>query len=196
MTRATLTWTGLTLIGLIPAFLLSFVVATLPARFGWDAAVRLDLALWLVLFGVLGMAAAVIAARMAFGAWPAVRSTDVGLAAGGLLIAAIEEILLHEWAEASMGYYDAEFIGPTAGLSFALVPVAIGVFGFRIAPVGLSALPRLLTAFTGIAVLAIVLSNLPDLLDGIGRGGAVAVAIGVAGLYAVGAVALALARSR
>lgn len=196
MTRATLTWTGLTLIGLIAAFLLSFVVATLPGMVGWDAGVRLDLAAWLVLFGVLGMASVLAAARTAFGAWPQVRPADVALAVLGLGIAAAEEILLHEWAEATALYYDWDFIGPTAGLSFALVLVAIAVFGIRVAPQGAAGPPRLAAAFAGVGTVAIVLSNLPDLVDGIGRGGAVAVAIGLAGLYAAGAVLLALTSRR
>jgi hypothetical protein len=103
MTRATLTWTGLTLTGLVAAFLVSFVVATLPARFSWEAAVRLDLAAWLILFGVLGMASVLAAARVAFGGWPQVRASDAAVAALGLAIAAAEEILLHEWAEGSVG---------------------------------------------------------------------------------------------
>lgn len=196
MTRATMRWTGLTLVGVIAAFLLSFLVATLPARYGWDASVRLDLAVWLGLFGALGMAGVVVAARIAFGRWPHVRLSDVALAVLGLAIAAAEEILLHEWAEGSVGYYDWDFIGPTAGLSFAVVLVAIAVFGIRVASAGASGPPRVAAAFGGVGVVTIVLSNLPDLLDGIGRGGAVAVTIGLAGLYAVGTLMLALTSRR
>ncbi len=196
MNRATLTWTALTVIGVIAAFLLSFVVATLPARFGWQMSLRLDLAVWLILFGVLGMAGAAAAARMAFGHWPHVVPGDVAIPVIGLAIAAIEEILLHEWAESTALYYDWDFIGYTAGLSFTVVLVAITVFGVRIAPAGASGPPRLVTAITAVGVVALVLWNLPDLQDGIGRGGAVAVAIGLAGLYAMGALALALTKRR
>ncbi len=195
MSRATLAWTALTVISVIAAFLLSFVVTTLPARFGWDMSLRLDLAAWLILFGVLGMAGAAVAARMAFGTWPHVAPADLGLPVIGLAIAAVEETLLHEWAEGTALQYDWDFIGYTAGLSFALVFVAIAVFGMRIVPTGASAPPRLVTAITAVGVVAIVLSNVPDLHDGIGQGGAVALAIGLAGLYAVGALALALTRS-
>jgi hypothetical protein len=191
-----LAWTALTVIGVIAAFLLSFAVATLPSRFGWDMSLRLDLASWLILFGLLGMAGAAIAARMAFGTWPGIVPADVTLPVLGLAIAAVEEILLHEWAESTALYYDWDLIGPTAGLSFALVFVAIAVFGMRIAPSGASAPPRIVAACAGLGVVAIVLSNLPDLADGIGRGGPVATAIGVAGLYAIGALALALTKRR
>ena len=196
MTHRMLRWTGLTLLGVIGAFLLSFVAATLPARFGWEAEVRLDLALWLGLFGALGMAGVLAAARMAFERWPVVRASDVALPILGLAIAVAEEILLHEWAEASLGHYDWQFIGPTAGLSFAIVLVAIAAFGIRVAPEGASGAPRVVAAFVGAACVAIVLSNLPELLDGIGRGGSIAVAIGLAGMYAVSAVVLGLRGQR
>lgn len=196
MTRGAWAWTGLTLLAVVIAFLASFVVATLPGRFGWEAPVRLDLAIWLVLFGVIGVGGTLGAARIAFGASPEVRLLDGVLAVLGFVIAAFEEMALHEWAEGSIGNYDADFIGPTAGLSLCIVLVAVALFAVRVAPEGASGPPRLAVALGAVIVAAIVLSNAPALADGIGRGGLVAAGIGLAGAYAIGALAIALTYRR
>jgi hypothetical protein len=113
------------------------------------------------------------------------RKAGVALPALGLGIAAAEELVLHEWAEASIGYYESDFVGPTALLSLTVVLLAIALFGTRVAPVGASLPPKLSAIIGAMTVLIIALSNLPALADGIGQGGLVAVTIGLTGAYAV-----------
>jgi len=177
----------------VAAFFLAFGIATLPVRFGsgtdafWSA-LRLDLGLWLALFGTLGILAVWMSARQWFG----VRPIDPGVLlvpGAGIALAVAEELALHEWAEASLGYYDWDFIGPTAALSFLLVLVAIGVFANRIAPAAASALVAI-GVYVGAALVALVIaSNIPVLGDGIGPNSwPAAIAVGLAGIYAIVAV--------
>ena len=189
-------WTGLTLIALAAAFLASFAIATAPGRFGWAPQWRVDLAAWLVLFGAFGAGGTLAAARLAFGAWPRVRPADAALAAAGLAIAAVEEPLLHEWAESSIGHYDWQLVGPVAALSFVTVLLAVALFAARVSPPGAALAPRLAVTVGAVAVLAIALSNVPALADGIGQGGLVAVPIGFAAIYALLALALAVVTRR
>lgn len=193
-------WLVTSAVGVVAAFFLAFAVATLPGRFapgtdGFLTAMRLDLGLWLASFGIFGMLAVWISARRWLGDRPVGRGVLL-VPGAGIAIAVAEEIALHEWAEAR-GYYDWDVIGPTAGLSTLLVVVAIGVFANRIAPAAASGLLAA-GVFVGAALIGLVVaSNLPGLGDGIGPNSwPAAIAIGLAGIYAVVAVVAALRRPR
>lgn len=191
---AVATWLAVTGVGLVTAFLLAFVIATIPGRLGIevgtaDMGPRLDLALWLVLFGVFGMAVVRAAAQLAFGAMPPVTAGDLGLPAVGIGLAVVEELALHEWAESSLGYYDWDFIGWTAALSFLLVLIAIGWFAVRVAPPGAGRWPRAALVIGAAVACLIVASNLPALEDGIGpHSWPFVIAVSLSAVYAIAAM--------
>jgi len=188
-------WLAITAVGLVVAFLVAFAIATVPGRLGIDVAtvgagLRLDLALWLILFGVLGMAVVRAAAQLAFGAVRSVTAGDIGLPAVGIGLAVAEELALHEWAESSLGYYDWDFIGWTAALSILLVLIAIGWFAALVAPAGATRYPRAALVAAAAVVCLIVASNLPALQDGIGpHSWPVAIAVGLSAAFAVATAA-------
>jgi len=167
-------WAGLTLAGLVVALLVAFgVVAALQQ---WDLvggagvqpALRFDLALLLAVFGGLGMAAVVGTARLAFGRWAEVKALDVLLPVAGIAIAIAEELALHGWAQASIGFYDTDFVGATALFSLLVVLIAMAGFGIRVAPRGMAHPAVTAGACAAVLIAAIVASNLPSLRDGIG----------------------------
>jgi hypothetical protein len=186
-------WAGLSLAGLVLAFLAAFGIATTLLSRGLmpDPAIglRVDLAVFLLLWGVFGMTGALLAARLAFGRWLEVKPRDLALPAIGTAVAIAEELALHEWAEASIGFYEWDFIGWTAVLSFVLVGLAVTLFGVRVAPPGAERPPTIGMKLAAALVLFIVLWNVPALLDGIGpHSWPIAVLIGASGLYAAAAV--------
>ena len=196
-TRSDWAWALLTLLALPIAFLGAFVVAIAVVSRSLVPNVaeglRLDLALWLLCFGALGMLGVIVAARLAYRRWLPVRAEHVAVAVLGIVLAIAVELTLHEWAEASLGYYDWDFIGWTAGLSFSLVVLAIAVFGRAIAPAGSGAPARVGTRLGVVLVLFIILSNMPALGDGIGPNSwPLAISIGLAGVYAIAAAAAAI----
>jgi hypothetical protein len=185
-------WAGQSLVGLVLAFLVAFAIAITLLSHGFvpGAATgpRLDLALFLLLFGAFGQIGVAVAARFAFGDWLQVRARDLVLPAIGVALAIGEELALHAWAEASIGFYDSDFIGWTAGLSYALVGMAVARFGWAIAPASAEWSPRLWTRIGAVLVLFAVLSNVPGALDGIGpHSGAIAVMVVACGAYAIAA---------
>jgi hypothetical protein len=188
-------------LGVVGAFFLAFGIATLPGRFGpgtegfWSE-LRLDLALWLASFGILGMLAVWLSGRWLLVEPPVVRGALL-VPGAGIAIAVAEELALHEWAETSLGYYDWDLVGPTAGLSFLLVLVSIGVFTERVAPAAAAGLVAIGVIVGAALVAMIVASNIPGLGDGIGSESWPAViAIALAGFYAVVAVVALRGRSR
>ncbi len=192
-------WAGLSVVALAIAFLTAFAIAT--TLLSWaplpnaDEGLRFDLALFLILFGVLGMLGVLIAGHLALGRWLDVRAGDIVLPSAGIALAVAEELALHEWAEASVGYYDSDFIGWTAGLSFTLVALAVARFGVAVAPEAVAAAPRIFAQLAAVLVIFIVLTNVPELGNGIGpHSWPIAILIGAAGLYAVAAVGIGLAR--
>lgn len=189
-------WALLTLVALPIAFLGAFGVAVVAISRSLvpniEEGVRIDLALWLVCFGALGMLGVLIAARLAFGRWLEVRAEHVAVAAVGIAVAIGVELTLHEWAEASIGFYDSDFVGWTAELSFSVVVLAIALFGLAVAPSGADTPPKLATRLAVVVVLFIVLSNLPVLKDGIGPNSwPLVTSIGLAGIYAIAAAIIA-----
>jgi hypothetical protein len=191
-------WAALTVVGLVVGFLAAFVVAVTVISWGLfpdagQASLRLDLAGFLLLVGAFAIGAVLVAARVAFGGWLEARPRHLVLPAAGIALAIGIELALHEWARQSIGYYDWDFIGWTAGLSFSVVLVAVTWFGVTVAPRGATAPPRIGLGLSALLVLIIVLSNVPDLGDGIGpHSWPLAILVGLAAIHAMGAVITAL----
>lgn len=194
--RTAWAWTLLTLLALPIAFMGAFGVAVVVVSRslvpnGADG-LRFDLALWLFCFGALGLLGVLVAARVVFGRWLEVRAEHVVLAAVGIAVAIGVELTLHEWAEASIGFYDSDFIGWTAGLSFSVVVLAIALFGLLVAPSDARTPPKLGSRLAVVLVLFIILSNVPALENGIGPNSwPLVISVGLAGVYAIAAATIA-----
>ena len=191
-------WAALAIMGLVLAFVAAFgVVVTVSSQGPFPDArpgsLRLDLAGFLVLVGVFGIGTVLAAGRVAFGSWLEARPRHLILPAAGIALAIGIEIALHEWARLSIAYYDWDFIGWTAGLSFAIVLVAAAWFGVSVAPPGAAVPPRIGLGVSAILVVLIVLSNVPGLGDGIGPNSwLLAILVGSSAIYAIGAVSTSL----
>ena len=104
-------WSALTLVGLAGSAVVAFVVAGASAAWGLgrvqgDLGLRLDLALFLALAGVLGILVVCLSGRVAFGRWMTVTRRSIVVPATGVVLALAVELTLHEWARRSYGYYD------------------------------------------------------------------------------------------
>jgi hypothetical protein len=187
-------WAALTIVGLVVAFFAAFGVAVTVISRGLfpdagSGSLRLDLAAFLLLTFAFGIGAVLVAGRVAFGRWLVVRRGYLVLPVAGVGVGIGVELALHEWAEASIGYYDSDFIGWTAGLSFSMVLVAVGWFGVTVAPPEAAAPPRIGLALSAILVVLIVVSNVPGLEDGIGPNSwPLAILVGSSAIYAISAV--------
>ena len=187
-------WAALTIVGLVVALFAAFGVAiSVVSRAVFPDAVssglRLDLAGFFLLIGAFGIGAVLIAGRAAFGRWLEVRPRHLILPAAGIALAIGIELALHEWARLSIGYYDWDFIGWTAGLSFAVVLIAVAWFGVLVAPLGAGSPPRIGLGLSALLIFLVVLSNVPGLGDGIGPNSLpLAILVGSSAIYAIGAV--------
>lgn len=156
-----------------------------------------EMALWSLVWGSAASVGVLVAARIAFGAWPAVQPGGVVLAASGIALSAIVHVLLQQWEIERFGYPDADLVGWTAGLFAVLIGLATAGFGVFAAPrtaVGWPLAGVLLgAACTGL----IVVANLPGLRDGIrAESWPIATAVGASGLYAAVVTAASLIRAR
>jgi hypothetical protein len=189
-------WAALTIVGLVAAFFAAFgvaaaVVSPVLLPNAGPGALRLDLASFLGLIGTFGMGAVLIAGRVAFGTWLDVRGRHLILPAAGIVLAIGVELALHEWARLSIGYYDWDFIGWTAGLSFSVVLVAVAWFGVAVAPPSAQLPPRIGLVLGAVLVVLIVLSNVPALGDGIGPNSMpLAMLVGSSAGYAIAAIVI------
>jgi hypothetical protein len=187
-TSAPWLWAGISFAAWFASLWIALPLAGLVGS-GPEAGLRWDLAAFLALNGALSMAAALGVGRLAFGRWLAVSRTDLVLPALGVVLAIAAELALHEWAWLTIGYYDWDFIGWTAGLSFSIVLVAVAWFGLSVAPRGAAAPPRIGLGLSATLVILIVLSNVPGLGDGVGPNSwPLAILVGLSGAYAIGAV--------
>ena len=191
-------WAGLTMVGLTIAFFVAagIVIALRQAGAlgaGVEPALRLDLAVVLAAFGGLGLATVLASARVAFGRWAEIDAVDLLIPLVGIAIAIAEELALHEWATASIGHYDWDFVGGTAALSLLVVLVAIAGFGIRVAPRGSAHPAASAGGIAAVLLVVIVASNLPALRDGIGPHSwplVIAIALAMAYVVVVAVVAV------
>jgi len=189
-------WSG---VGAVIGFLAAFGIAVTYAGVlgSLDGDVRLDLALWFAAWGVLSVAGVLAGGRLAFGRWLPVSAHTLAAPAAGVALAVALELTLSDWAVGRFGFYDSDTIGPTSGLPFLLVPIAVALFGVLIAPRGSAGPPMLVLLAGGGTALVVASGNLGGALAGIGADSwllAAMVALSVA--YVIGAVVLAVRRLR
>lgn len=192
-------WTGGLALGAILAFLLPFGITSTLLFLVWpgsvDASLRWDLALLNGTMGVLGIAAVLVTARLAFRTWLRVMPWQVLVVVGGIAIAIAEELVLHEWAEVHIGQYAFDYVAPTAFLSWVTVLVAVSGFATLAAPRRAAVAPLLTASIAAALVWLIMLLNAPGIVDGIEpESWGLAILIGLAALYALTVVALGIRR--
>lgn len=191
-------WAALTLLALVVSCFGALAIAGAAASWGLgrDAdglALRLDLALFLMLTAALGTLGILASARIAFGRWLPVTKGALVVPLIGAVLAPAIEVALHDWARVSIGGYDGDFVGWTAGLAIMVILVGLACFGVQIAPAPATRPPLVGLTVGAAVVVLIVLSNLPALSDGIGpHSGPLAVLVGLSAGYAIGAVAIGL----
>lgn len=182
-----LAWLG----GLLGAFGILAAARLPPVPEGGP---RWDLAVLLVLSGVLGSGAALLIGRWLFAAsLRRVRAAGALVVVAGIGLAVAEELALHSWATVHVGQYDSDHIGATAMLSAGLLLVTIATLGVLIAPRRAFGGAFLAQAGAAALIWVIVLANVPGLRDGIdAESWPLAILIGMAGLYAAGTLAIGL----
>jgi len=148
---------------------------------------------WVLASGVL----AFLAGRVALGTWLDVRASAWLVLLVGALLSGAHLWVLADWAIARYGASDPDYIGSTILLFAVVAGVAVAGFGVQVSPRWAAWSP--LAAVVGGAVMgiAILLTNVPGLADGLAAdSGPLAAATVAAGLY-IGAVGiLSFARRR
>ena len=178
-------WALLSFSGWVAATAITLPVAAVVP----DAAVRFDLAVWILLTAGVSLAVVLASGRAVFGAWPSVRPIALAVPLIGVALAIAEELLLHEWAEARFGYYDSEMVWWTAALSGLVVATSIASFGTLVAPSGARFAPMVCQALATLGIVLIVASNVDGLSNGIRPESVpLAIAIGLTGVYAASAM--------
>lgn len=190
-----LTWAALSFV-----FFLAALVAVLPftaaVRLVWDTPHLVEMAAWSPIWGVLSVLGVLVAAQLALGAWLRPPAVAIGVAAVGIGLSAVLNVVLQQWETTRFGITEPELVGPTAGLFAVLIGLAVAAFGALIAPRRLIGWPLAAFALGFVGVAIIVLSNIPGLEDGIGAGSwPLAVCVGLAGVYALVTAGLVVRRA-
>ena len=192
-------WAALSVVAWIASFFTAFLLMaaarTLGLLVGDPFGLRVDLGFLLALHGLLAAGGVLGAGRLVFERLPLPDARHLVLPAAGLALAIAVELGLHEWAEARFGYYDAEMVCWTAGLSLALVALAVATFATQVAPRS-SALPPLLAQVAAATIVALIaLSNVGGITNGIEpESWPLAILVGLAAAYATGAVVIGVKR--
>jgi hypothetical protein len=149
-----------------------------------------------VIWGILSVFVVVVAARLLLDARLRISSGAIAVLGAGLVIAALAQYLLYDYAEARLGYFAWQSIGWTIALPGAVVAVAVASFAAWAAPRPAVALPALIAlALAAAGVGFIVLSNLDGLADGIRPASIpLAIMVGVAGVFTFGVAAITFER--
>jgi hypothetical protein len=191
-----LAWAALSLV-----FFLAALVAILPlvaaVRLVWDAPHLVQMAAWSPIWGVLAVLGVLVAAQLALGAWLRPPPVAIGIAAVGIGLSTVVNVVLQQWEMARFGIGAApELVGPTAGLFAVLIGLAVAGFSAFVAPRRLIGWPLAAVAlgFAGVAI--VVVSNAPGLADGIGaHSWPLAIWVGLSGVYALVVAGLVVGRA-
>lgn len=169
------------------------VIGFLEGTLGLDHGI--GLAMWPVAWGAITLPGVLLAANLVFTIGPSVRRSALPLPLVGIGLAALIQLLLHDWSVARFGLIDAEVIGLSAGLFAVLVGLATATFAVLIAPPRAAAWPAGVALICAGGVLLVVLANVPGVVDGIAAASLpLALAIGAVAAYAL-ACAVVAARS-
>lgn len=182
---------------LIPAVLGALLLLAI-VRVAWPAFVPdhgMELAAFIVTWGVLGMAGAASLGRLILGQVEIVHRDALCASGVGLALAAVLQVVLHDWAVAKLGYYEPDVIGPTVMLPLGLAPFAVALFGVAVAHPAFDLAPRIAVIAGGLMAMGAVALNIPGTLDGIeARSIALAVVLASVPAYVLVSWAIALRR--
>jgi hypothetical protein len=190
-----LTWAALSFV-----FFLAALFAVLPVIAAvvlvWDAPHLAQMAVWSPVWGILAVLGVLVAARLALGTWLRPPTVAVGVAAVGIALSAVVNVVLQQWEMTRFGITEPELVGPTAGLFAVLIGLAVAGFSAFVAPRRLIGWPlgAVVLSFAGVAI--VVLSNVPGLANGIPtESWPLAIWVGLSGVYGVVVTALVVRRA-
>lgn len=189
-----LTWAALSFVFFVAA-LLAVLPFTAAAKLVWDTPHLVEMAAWSPIWGVLSVLGVLLAAQLALGAWLRPPAVAIGVAAVGIGLSAVLNVVLQQWETTRFGITEPELVGPTAGLFAVLIGLAVAGFGALLAPRRLIGWPlaAVVLGFLGVAI--IVASNVPGLGDGIGaESWPLAICVALSGLYALVVTGLVMRR--
>ncbi len=190
-----LTWAALSFVFFVAA-LLAVLPFTAAVKLVWDTPHLVEMAAWSPIWGVLSVLGVLVAAQLALGAWLRPPLLAIGMAAFGIGLSAVLNVVLQQWEVTRFGITEPELVGPTAGLFAVLIGIAVAAFGVLIAPRRLIGWPLAAFALGFVLVAIIVLSNVPGLDDGIGpESWPLAICVGLSGVYALISGGLVLRRT-
>jgi hypothetical protein len=190
-----LAWAALSVVFFVAALFAS-VPLLAAVNLVWDAPHLAEMAIWSPLWGVLSVLGVLIAAQVALGTWLRPPSIAIGIAAVGIGLSAVVNVVLQQWEMTRFGITEPELVGPTAALFAVLTGLAVAAFSAFLAPRRLIAWPlaAVVLGFLGVAI--IVVGNLPGLGDGIpAESWPLAIWVGISGLYALVATGLVIRRA-
>ena len=148
---------------------------------------------WVLAAGLL----ALVAARLVFGRWLDVHPAAWVMLLAGALVSATTVTILADWTIAKFGMNESELVGPMSLLFGVIAGVAVAGFGVQVAPRWAAWLPLIAVAGGAMIGVAIILSNIPGLADGLGRhSGPLAVVTVAAAVYIGGVAVTSFARLR
>lgn len=190
-----LTWAALSFVFFVAA-LLAVLPFTAAVKLVWDTPHLVEMAAWSPIWGVLSVLGVLVAAQLALGSWLRPPFLAVGVAAFGIGLSAVLNVVLQQWEVARFGITEPELVGPTAGLFAVLIGLAVAAFGVLIAPRRLIGWPLAAFALGFVLLAIIVLSNIPGLDNGIGpESWPLAICVGLSGVYALISGGLVLRRA-
>lgn len=193
---AALAWGLLSFAGFVAAISgLVWPVAQLEQTVGLSH--PLNLGVWALAWAASSGLLALLAGRLVFGEWPEARPAAWLILLGGAAVSAATVTILADWTIAKFGMNESDLLGPMSLLFGVIAGVAVGGFGVQVAPRWAAWSPFVAVAGGAVIGVAIILSNVPGLADGLGsHSGPLAVVTAISALY-IGAVAvLSFARLR
>ena len=126
-------WAALSLV-----FFVAALFAVLPViaamQLVWDAPHLAQMAAWGPVWGILAVVGVLLAAQLALGAWLRPSPIAIGIAAVGIGLSSVVNVVLQQWEITRFGITEPELVGPTAGLFAVLIGLAVAGFGALIAP--------------------------------------------------------------
>jgi hypothetical protein len=147
-----------------------------------------NLGIWAFAWVMSSGALALVAARLVFRGWLAVRPAAWLLLLSGAVVSAATVTILADWMIAKFGMNDSDMAGPMSMLFGVIAGVAVAGFGVQVAP-RWAAWSPLVAVVGGAAIgLAIILSNVPGLADGLGQHSGPLAVVTVAAAVYIGAV--------